>query len=484
VNRSESLEGCCRATIAIIGGGFTGAILSVHLLRKSADDVSIVLVERGPLPGRGVAYGTQIDGHLLNVRARNMSAYPDAPDHFVKWAQTNYSSSATPGDFLPRSLYGQYVVSQLREARESHPGKLHSVRSQAVSLERVGNETEIRLASGETIIADKVVLALGHFPPGELSFLGEVIRSSRYVPNPWSPNFPSDANHDKNVLLIGSGLTSVDTVIELRARGFAGTIHILSRRGLLPQSHRVATPFPLFWNDDSPRTVRGLLRKVHEQIKVAEAEGSNWRAVIDSLRPVTQDVWRSLPLVEQRRFLRHLRTYWDVHRHRIAEQIGEEISAQLRDGKIRVHAGRVAACKEDTDGVTVAYRDRASRETRTIHVDRVVNCTGPESDYRRVGSPLLSDLIHKKLARPDALSLGLDVADDGALLNAQGLPSDFLYTLGPLRKGGLWESIAVPELRVQISDLADVLLRACAANSPSGGNAMMSTEISVSGVHS
>jgi uncharacterized NAD(P)/FAD-binding protein YdhS len=225
--------------------------------------------------------------------------------------------------------------------------------------------------------------------------------------------------------------------------------------------------------ENAPRTVRGLLQLIRLQVKNAEKRGSNWRAVIDSLRPVTQQIWRSLPQVEQRRFLRHLRAYWDVHRHRIAERIADQMALQLRNGQIQMHAGRITHYQEVAGGVDVSYRDRKSGELRTLRADRVLNCTGPEGDYRRVGSLLLTDLMEKKLARPDALWLGLDVADDGAVLDANGSPSDSLYALGPLRKGTLWESTAVPELRVQVAELANLLvnnLRAETGSSIAAGN--------------
>jgi uncharacterized NAD(P)/FAD-binding protein YdhS len=435
--------------------------MAVHFLRKGSAGLQIVLIDPTPVPGRGVAYGTQFDGHLLNVRAENMSAYPDAPDHFVKWARRNHSASVKADDFLPRRVYGQYVASQLEQASQSHPGKLRFLHGEAVALEHADGATEVRLASGQVVIADKVVLALGHFPPGELRLPEKIRCSSRYVPNPWLANAVVDAQRDRSVLLIGSGLTSVDLAVELRSCGFNGTIHMLSRRGLLPQSHKANAPFPPFWSDKSPRTVRGLLRLIRLQVKAAEGRGSDWRAVIDSLRPVTQEIWRTLPTAEQLRFLRHLRTYWDVHRHRIAEHIGDQLSRQLQSGLMQMHAGRITEYREDGAGVEVSYRDRKSGEVRRLLVDRVVNCTGPESDYRRVASPLLKDLMNKGLARPDELSLGLDASDDGALLDAQGVPSDFLYALGPLRKGKLWETIAVSELRVQVVELAKLLLGAC-----------------------
>lgn len=447
----------CRPTIAIIGGGFSGTMLAVELLRRAAGNVSVLLIERGPMPGRGVAYGTQFEGHLLNVRAKNMSAYANVPDHLVKWAQRHYSSSVKPDDFLPRSVYGQYISSQLREAIRSYPAAFRCIQDEAISVAPTVGRTEIRLANGEAILADKVVLALGNFPPADLQIPGKARGSSRYLANPWSGNAFATAMQDNSVLLIGSGLTSVDISAELRARGFEGTIHMLSRRGLLPQRH-AAVPFTPFPTENTPRTIRGLLRLIRLQVKKAQERGSNWRAVVDSLRPVTQQIWRSLPVTEQRRFLRHLRSYWDVHRHRIAERISDQLTLQLRSGQIQSHAGRLIEYHEHAVGVEVTYRERKSGQLRKLLVDRVVNCTGPEGDYRRISSPLLLDIIEKGLARPDALSLGLDVTDDGAVVGTQGSPSHCLYALGPLRKGKLWESIAVPELRVQVAELASLLV--------------------------
>jgi len=432
-------------------------MLAVELLRRQAGHVSVALIERASVPGRGVAYGTQFEGHLLNVRAKNMSAYADVPDHFVKWAQQHYSSSVKPDDFLPRPVYGQYISSQLQEATSIRAADFRWIQDEAASVAHTRGRSLMRLANGKTVSADKVVLALGNFPPADLRIPGKSPSSSRYVANPWAGNANTAATHDKNVLLIGSGLTSVDVTVELRARGFEGTIHMLSRRGLLPQRH-AAVPFPPFPAENTPQTVRGLLRLIRLQVHKAEERGSNWRAVVDSLRPLTQQIWRSLPLVEQRRFLRHLGSYWNVHRHRIAERIADQLSLQLRSGQIQMHAGRITEYRECAAGVEVTYRERKSGQMAKLLVDRVVNCTGPDGDYQCVSCPLLLDLMERKLARPDPLSLGLDVADDGAVLDSQGSPSSFLYALGPLRKGRLWESVAVPELRVQVAELASLLI--------------------------
>jgi uncharacterized NAD(P)/FAD-binding protein YdhS len=289
------------------------------------------------------------------------------------------------------------------------------------------------------------------------------------VANPWSAraevNTAEDAYHNgnsaKDILLIGSGLTAVDVAIELRARGFGGTIHMLSRRGLLPQVHKSATCMPSIFGENFPSTASALLREIRTQVARAEAEGNNWRAVIDSIRPMTQKIWHSLPIAEQRRFLRHVRPYWEIHRHRVAPQIGEQLYSELSNGQIQIHAGRITEYSEDEGGVTVQYRARVNGESAQLRVDRVINCTGPEADFRRAGSPLLSDLLQQGLVCADSLSLGLEVDDDGALIADDGNASEILFTLGSSRKGMLWETTAVPEIRVQAKELTALLASQC-----------------------
>jgi uncharacterized NAD(P)/FAD-binding protein YdhS len=428
--------------------------MAAEVLRRADPSTSVVLIEREGCPGRGVAYGTPYAEHLLNVRAQNMSALADDPSHFLRWARLHYDCSVQPGDYLPRRTYGQYVESILRETSEQNAGRFEWKQDEAVSIRAIDRHAEIVLRSGRTIVADKVVLALGNFPPSDPKFPGRTESNSRYVSSPWSPRALDDVEHDNSVLLVGSGLTSVDVAISLRSRGFNGKIHMLSRHGLLPRQHKPASQWPAFWDGTSPRTARGLLRLIRTQVREAAAQNVDWRAVIDSLRPFTQKIWQSLPVKEQRRVLRHLRAYWDVHRHRIAPQIGAQMAGEMAAGQIELHAGRVTFYQEAENGIEVSYCDRATQESKKLRVDRVINCTGPDSDIRRVNSPLLSSLIHQRFVRPDQLSLGLDTAQSGSLVDAYGMASDFLYAIGLLRKGNLWESTAVPEIRAQVSELA------------------------------
>jgi uncharacterized NAD(P)/FAD-binding protein YdhS len=443
----------------VVGGGFSGAMLAVQLLRR-APNLSIAVVDKGRVPGRGLAYGTQYDCHLLNVPAGNMSALPEEPDHFLHWARANYTRAVQATSFLPRRVYGHYVGCLLDETIEnSGASKFQCIQGEVCSLAHEGSQTRVQLKDGGTLIAEVVVLALGNFPPANLNIPGLSGGSERYVPSAWSVAAARDILKNGEVLLIGSGLTSIDVAVALKSEGFAGHIHIFSRRGLIPQSHRQTDPWPQFWNEQSPRNTRELLRLVREQVRTAAEAGVDWRAVIDALRPVTQTIWQSLPFDERRRFLRHVRSYWEVHRHRIAPEIGDALATLIHDRQASLYAGRITSYREFQDYVEVGFSDRKSRSQRLLRVDRVINCTGPETDCRRMNDPLIKSLLAQGLARPDELSLGLDVDLNGALLDARGNPSDFLYVIGPARKGRWWETIAVPELRTQASQLAEHLSR-------------------------
>lgn len=492
MDRTNGIKLRSQFTIAIIGGGFTGVAVAAQVLRKSGGAVSVVLIEKGAQIGRGVAYGTQCEEHLLNVRAKNMSAFPDDPEHFLRWARSNYDPTVTPDDFLPRLVYGQYAGFVLRHEVHLHPGQFDRVEDEAVAIEQAGDTAEIHLRSGKRVSANKVVLALGNFPPGDPRFPGKTAQSQRYIANPYIANSslansyisnseatstPQSGTAEESVLLVGSGLTGVDVVIALRKQGFRGTIHISSRRGLLPHTHKVVSTWPPFWNKTSPRTARALMRLIRTQVEAAENLGSDWRAVIDSLRPFTQEIWRSLAQPEQRRFLRHLRPYWDVHRHRIAPEIGAMLAAELMSGHIQIHAGRITAYAEDHGGVDVTFGDRKTGKLVQLRVGRVVNCTGPEGDFRNVDNALLAYLLRRKMVRPDTLFLGLDVSPDGAVMDANGEASEFLFTVGPIRKGNLWESIAVPEIRVQAAEMATLLLASCAQED----SEVMEPELAVAG---
>jgi len=454
--------------VAIIGGGFSGTILAVQLLRR-APSLRIGVVDKSSIPGRGLAYSTQYNCHLLNVPAGNMSALDDDPGHFLRWARSNCGPAVHPESFVPRMAYGRYIGSLLEETAMQQIGhSLEWLQEEAVSLTRENGRPVVLLKNGRELLAKIVILAIGNFPPGNPKVSGLSGARKKYVPFAWSPAALEGLDPNGSVLLIGSGLTSIDLAIALQARKFQGHIQIISRHGLIPQRHQAAEPWPQFWHHGSPRNIRGLMHLVRAQVQAAAAKGVDWRAVINALRPAAQDIWKSLPHEERARFLRHARPYWEAHRHRIAFEIHNIISRLISQGRLVIHAGRITEYSEVDDRAVVVFRNRKNGALQQLQVDRVINCTGSETDCRRIDDSLLTSLFLQGEARPDPLFLGLDVDSKGSVLNFNGVPSNTLFAIGPVKKGGLWETTAVPEIRKQAADLAEhvVQLLAYRANSP------------------
>jgi uncharacterized NAD(P)/FAD-binding protein YdhS len=445
--------------VLIIGGGFSGTMLAVHLLRHT--DLSIAVIDRGTLPGRGLAYSSPHRFHLLNVPAGEMSAWPDRPDDFLRWARTHYDASLQARSFPPRSIYGDYLGSLLESTLSEFGGeRFRWIGDEARSLHRRKGRLRVQTNGGAELLASAVVLATGNFPPTNPRLPGLTTSAKSYFQSAWSNDVLENLPTTGSVLLLGSGLTSVDLIMALKSKGFRGVIHVLSQKGLFPRPRRQQRPdepWPMFWDETSPRTVRGLLRLIRSQVKAAADKGINWRAVVDSLRPVTQNIWRSLPIDEQRRFLRHVRAYWDVHRHRVAPEIADLLDDMQSDGLVRLHTGRVTQYSENHNGADLHYWDRESRAVNALHVDRVINCSGSETDCRRIDESFITSLVVQGFARPDRLFLGIDVDQQGALIDYRGMPSHRLYAIGPVRKGSFWETTAVPEIRAQAATLAEHL---------------------------
>jgi uncharacterized NAD(P)/FAD-binding protein YdhS len=410
--------------VAIVGAGYSGTIAAVELAR-AAPGADIFLVEKSGRFGEGAAYSTRSPGHLLNVRARNMSAFADAPNDFANWAAER---GFGPDDYVPRRDYRAY----LQAALAAVPG-VKRVAGEAVAIE----EGALLLASGDRLRADAIILAGGNFPSSLPAALG-----ARCVDDPWSADardaIAEAAAAGGEVLLVGTGLTMVDMVISLEEAGFAGRITACSRRGLVPRPHCDPPVEPL--EREPPQRLAALVREVRSQ--------GPWRGSVDGLRPHSVALWRGFSDAERKRFLRHLRPWWDVHRHRIAPAVAARIEAMRSQGRLDIVAGRIAGV--DGEEVTIAGRGGKGELRRRFAL--AINCTGPEGAIARVADPLIRSLLAGGRARPDPLGLALDVDRASRVLGSGGSP--ILYALGPLTRGAFWEIVAVPDIRVQVREVA------------------------------
>ncbi len=456
-------------TCAIVGGGISGCLVAVQLLRTAQGPLHIRLFERMTDIGRGVAYGTENREHLLNVPAARMSALPESPMHFFDWVtvragREDYPARVAPTDFLPRWIYGEYIRSVLADAQVSAaPGvELERVKGEVVDLEEEGTEVRLRCGDGRSFTADRVVLAIGNLP-GEYPIKKPlpVYHSQRYVHVPWRPGTFAGIPPDAEVLIVGAGLTAIDIVQELESRGHTGTIHALSRRGLRPQEHQSAAPYRDFLAGEIlPTDMLSLFRRVRHEIRIAARAGIDWRPVLDAIRPYATDLWRNLSWPERARFMRHVRPFWEIHRHRLAPPVAEKIEALRASNRLRFHAGRLLKLIEKPESVEAQFRLRRTGLVQTVGVAKVINCTGPRSDYSKYQHPLLINLLARGLIDHDPLALGITASPDGSVQRYRGETVGWLFTLGAPLKGVLWESTSVPEIREQAFSVAKHLLSA------------------------
>jgi uncharacterized NAD(P)/FAD-binding protein YdhS len=449
-------------TIAVIGAGFSGTLLTLHLLRRCPAPTRLVLIERNSQFGRGLAYATGNASHILNVPAGRMSAFHDQPSDFLEWLtrqpESETGTAIGPGTFAPRRLFGAYIRALLNdEIKRSGRDRLELVKGDVIGLDHTGRPLVLTLDRNRTVQADFIVLAIGNFPPEPMPIANPGFYDTAfYRPDPWAADALTDLDSDAPVLLVGTGLTAVDAVISLLDQGHEGPIYALSRRGLLPRRH-AGVPVPAAEHEPYPTAVNALTRFLRKETTRAMAQGSGWQPVIDELRPFMVDVWQTMPLQDRKRFLRHLRPWWDVHRHRMAAEVADRVDATRLRGQLRILVGRVRDYTIRGDIVEVHYRPRQQADLATIEVARVINCAGPGADYDRIQEPLIRDLLGDGVVRPDPLRLGLDVTGNCALLNHQGAISRRLFAVGPVTKGTFWEMTAVPDIRRQTEKLAEYL---------------------------
>lgn len=459
--------------IAIVGAGFSGTLLACQLLKQTQRPLRLLLIERSGRFGPGVAYGTEDPRHLLNVSAGAMSAWPDDASHLLRWVDRNRVALADlvpetmdSSRFLPRRVYGLYLESILREAEALASGRssVQHIVAEVIDVEPRQAECSmaatgsggyrLHVAEQAPLEADQVVLAWGN------SALSPPLQPTQAIRHGWAPEATAELDPEASVALLGTGLTMVDMVVSLQRRGHRGPIVALSRHGHRPNAHRSVQPIG-DWLDPlgAPTTVLELWRLIRRRVAQASRQGQDWRAVIDGLRPRTQHLWKRLDHDERRRFLRHAAVVWDVHRHRIAPELDALLEQLLACGRLRILPARLLSHEQDGTGLRLTIRRRGAVARDELQVDRLILCTGIPLNYGRAVDTLVSRLRERGLLQSDELGLGAQCDHSGALLNAIGEPQTTLHTLGTPRKGQLWESIAVPELRLQARELAGRVLR-------------------------
>ncbi len=375
-----------------------------------------------------------------------MNAFPDEPDGFVRWLDRR-GMGFDADAFVPRLIYGEYLRDLLAFEMSRQPGRLTLVQGDAVAID-MGAGVRVSLADGRVVAADLAVLAVGNLPPHHPRGFGAHLPSDLYSADPWSASATSGLERGDTVLLLGTGLTMVDVALRLRDEGFEGAIVALSRRGLLPHRHGPQSDFSPIEErptGGAPSLTRAVRRR---------AAAVGWRNAIDELRPFTQPLWRGADDATRSRFLRHLRPWWDIHRHRLAPAIAERIEALQEAGSLSVVAGSTRQAVPSGDRLAIIYHPRGGGDFRELVVRRAINCTGPQGDLAAATDPLLCRLARNGTIRADALAIGIDVDEQSRIIGANGHANPSLYAIGPMTRGAFWEIVAVPDIRRQVWALA------------------------------
>lgn len=418
--------------VLIVGGGASGAILAMHL--ATAASLRIVLADWEGSFGRGLAYRTRQPLHLLNTRSTDMSVWPEQPNDFVDWL-SEHNHRFGQG-FVPRGIYGDYLEARFHEAVGGAKGRLTVLQAEVSSLAYVhGAGIDADLAGRSPIRARHVVLATGHNPPSA--------SRQRWIGDPWDQGALASIPADGDVLLLGTGLTAMDVLVSLLAQGHRGKIIALSRRGLLPRAHGSASHSEAI---DSGALCHGELSKRLFAFRRLQREGHGWAHIMHTLRPHNTDIWQRLDEVRRGRFLRHLRPWWDVHRHRMPQQIARLSEDAVERGQLSVMAGRLLRAEAGPAGMQVTLHPRGEASSESLTVQQIVDCRGSVCGPNPT-SPLLTKLKDDGLIETDILGLGITVSKRSTASATGTREAGRIHILGPPARGFFWESTAIPDIR-------------------------------------
>jgi uncharacterized NAD(P)/FAD-binding protein YdhS len=439
-----------RNGIVIVGGGASGVLLAAHLLRDGGEDTRVTIIEKRGMVGRGVAYSARQQDHVLNVPATNMSAFADDPDHFWRWLRTrNLSGETDRFVFVPRKYYGAYLGDVLADTAVG--GHLTILNERAVDVRTTSAGIEVVLANGASVVGRTAVLAVGHEEQPARG-KGIAVRVGSEADTPLDPDAPA--------MILGSGLSMVDAWLVLAQSDHRGPITVVSRHGLLPQRHDRVEKVELAAADVPFGTdLHYFERWFRDTVDEVVARGGDWRSVVDALRPFNQRIWQNWSDTSRRRFLDHLRPFWNIHRHRLPPDLHARLEAAIASGQVTLRAGSITDLTRTSDGVLATIRAKGGGARETLKVARVYDCGGVTVDVRQSSNPVITSLIERGDARPDRLNIGLDVTTECEVIDASGTPADRLYAIGPLTRGTFFEIEAIPDIRVQAAALAAELVR-------------------------
>lgn len=450
--------------IVIIGGGLSGALTALSLGSGRDERLQIMIIEKNDAQlFKGLAYSSDLNHQPLNVPASGMSLLIDEPDHFLKWLNQNThitglsAGEITPDTFISRKVFGAYLSETISVALKASHHEIALIQDEAVAVQKEQNNYTLKLASGKLIEANKIIIATGNqdtdFPYSVDPILKE---NGNLISNPWAKHIIESIDAKAPILIIGAGLTMVDLLINLRQNNHTGKITIVSRRGFLPLPHKMGQHWQLKTKQPEKINLKNILQFVHHEVELAKAANIGWQSVIDAIRPYLPQWWRGLTLSERTRLMRHLKPYWEIHRHRIPVDSHNFIQRELAAGTTALYGGKIIHIAAGQDNMAdVSFSCRKTNEQKQFHVKHIINCIGPLTDLKKSKLPLWQNLLQSGMVDTDYFNSGISCNAKGHIIDTKGQPDSNIFVIGNLRKGAEFESVAIRELRIQAKDIAD-----------------------------
>lgn len=437
--------------IVVVGGGFSGTLTAIHLSRRLPES-HVILIEEKDEAGPGLAYSDSDHAAWLNVPAEKMSAFQIQPLHFLEYAKEQLGEGVQEGDFLPRHVYGAYLKHCLEIEQAENP-RLRVEHRRVHDLTRGDSADTARVIFKDqsSLQAAHVVLATGNqgsaFASSLWSTHAKPARSAEAV---------SSIRKGDTVLIVGTGLTMIDAVLDLDRRGDASTIHIVSRNGLLPRPYAHPSPKDAPDLDHLPDSnLRRAVRLFRRAIREHEARGGDWRDLFHEIRDATPSLWKELSSKDKTRFLRFISPFWEVHRHQCPPETFQKIQSLLASGKLIQHRGTIASIERTGETIQLGLASR-SRDTPAgwIEAHHLLDATGPARDLQVISDPLIQNLLRRGFIKPDAHRLGAETSVDYRALGRDNKPSAWLSIVGPMLRARYFEATAISELRLHASSAA------------------------------
>lgn len=480
--------------IAIIGGGASCvALLNAILSSKEyqSNHISITVFEPNKKIGPGRAYKGEGSYALLNRQAKFMSIRNDNPNDFYEWIKQKTELNVETNEFVPRSIFGQYLEEQFQgqiELSRSLDRPIRVISNAVTSIYCENKKIRTVTTTGESLKFDSVVLCIGTSEPKDIFNLSG---SPSFIMDPY-PIWLTCAGirHTDSVGIIGSSLSAIDVVLGLKSQNHKGPLSLFSRKGVLPAVRSKHKEIKLklltkenLMNEFSKRSfskenVIKLIKDEFEQQDIPfhkirdefnfqetvlnrlrrqlnELKENEWQPLfIKIVHECIDLLWQYSSAEDKKFFLQHYHTSFMSLCNPMPPHTALSIERFLTDKSLKLTSGIEGIEPHPQGGFNILTA------LGTTHVDWVINASRPERlSVSRLGLPLIQSLVGAGDAQLNPYG-GIKI-DPSTLkvLKRNNSSHENLYAIGQLTSGDYYYTGSLSVIKRQVEKLLPHLIK-------------------------